>query len=51
MAFVTKNVNSQTEKIIYGNWILKSNEEEIFIEISKEKTTLIKKKNDESDVM
>jgi hypothetical protein len=51
MSFVTKNVNSQTEKLIYGNWIFKSKEEEICIEISKEKTTLIKKKNDEKNVV
>lgn len=51
MTFVTENVNIQTEKLIYGNWIFKSKEEEIFIEISKEKTTLIKKKNDENDMV
>lgn len=51
MSFVTENVKRQTEKLIYGNWIFKSNEEEICIEISKEKTKLIKKKNDEKDVV
>jgi hypothetical protein len=51
MTFVKKNVNSQAEDLMYGNWIFKSEEEEIGIEISKEKVILVKKKQDEEDVV
>ena len=45
-----KEEKKQTEKLIYGNWVFKSDEVEIGVEISKEKTMLIKKKKDEKDV-